>query len=73
MKDTVETYVKQKYVGRILVGAEFSMEGRGVTVPQKITNARIGNTEGDNDPCVWLTLEDGESVFFYTNEEIYVS
>ena len=71
---TLQDYVKQEYVGRTLTGCEFGMNESGcqtVTVPQKVTGARVGTTKGDRDPCVWLTLENGEEAYFYDNENIY--
>ena len=70
---TLSQYVKDQYIGRVLIGSEFGMNQSGcqtVTVPQMVIGALI-TTTGDHDPCVLLTLENGERAYFYDNEEIY--
>ena len=72
---TLEEYVKEKYVGKTLLGCEFGMNQPGcqsVIVPQEIAEATIGVTLGDRDPCIWLTLFNGDRAYFYSNEEIYI-
>lgn len=71
---TLQDYIKKEYVGRILTGSEFGMNEPGcqtVTVPQRVIDAQVGTTNGDRDPCIWLTLENGEKAYFYYNEEIH--
>lgn len=70
---TVNDLIKT-YIGKTLVGCEYEMNVPGcqtVTVPQKVIDAEMGVTEGDYDPCIWLTLENGERAYFYCSEEIY--
>jgi hypothetical protein len=67
-------------VGKTLVRLEFGSYptakeaedrgGRHAPLPQKISDAYIGTTEGDRDPCIYFELEDGTEVYAYDNEEI---
>lgn len=73
---TLKEYIKNKYVGKILIGSEFKTgkdeeDEDDPKFPQKITGARAGVSEYDFDPGIWLELEDGNEYFFFSNDEIY--
>lgn len=68
---TLEQFASQ-YVGKTLVGAEHGMNEPGcqtVTVPQKVVGVNFDVMYGD--PCIFLTLENGEIAHFFMDEEIY--
>lgn len=69
---TLHDYLKQQYVGRILIGCESGMNEKGcqsATLPQKVVNAVVGTYY--DDTVLFLKLENGEWVHFATNEEVY--
>lgn len=75
MKISVNTILKNTFVGKTLVGLEFGLNEVGcqsATVPQKITGIRVGMDDCREDAVIWLSLENGEMVHAYYLEEIEI-
>lgn len=75
MKISVNSILKNTFVGKTLVGLEFGLNEVGcqsATVPQKITGIRVGMDESREDAVIWLSLENGEMVYAYYLEEIEI-
>lgn len=68
--------LEEKLVGKTLTNLEYGVNQSGcqtVTLPQKITGVRIGMDECREDAVIWLSLENGETAYAYTNENIETS
>ena len=71
----LDNYAKTM-IGKTLIGLEFGTnDGEGsriVTLGQVITGAGVGLDESREDVGTWITLENGEEVFAYIGEDIYL-